>query len=67
MAIQRSNSTVVRDSENEEEEAEDAVFVNYNDVMQEINIDEEELPDDDGEDEDGNAGQAFGDCAPLAG
>ncbi len=27
--------------ENEEEEAEDAVFVNYNDVMQEINIDEE--------------------------
>ncbi|KAH9542366.1 hypothetical protein CY35_13G001800 [Sphagnum magellanicum] len=52
MAIQRSNSSV----ENEEEEAEDAVFVNYNDVMQEINIDEEELPDDDGEDEDGNAG-----------
>jgi NADH pyrophosphatase NudC (nudix superfamily) len=37
MAIQRSNSSV----ENEEEEAEDAVFVNYNDVMQEINIDEE--------------------------
>jgi NADH pyrophosphatase NudC (nudix superfamily) len=63
MAIQRSNSSI----ENEEEEAEDAVFVNYNDVMQEINIDEEELPDDDGDDEDGNAGQAFGDCSPLAG
>jgi hypothetical protein len=26
-----------------------------------------ELPDDDGDDEDGNAGQAFGDCSPLAG
>jgi hypothetical protein len=26
-----------------------------------------ELPDDDGDDEDGNAGQAIGDCSSLAG
>jgi hypothetical protein len=26
-----------------------------------------ELPDDDGDDEDGNAGQAFGESSPLAG
>ncbi len=32
-----------------------------------LNVFFAELPDDDGEDEDGNAGQAFGDCSPLAG